>query len=322
MGSPHTNARRNIKASKPARSIQRMPIAKLRPHPMQAELFSDLSEAELKELAADLRENGLVNPVEVLPDGTIIAGHQRVRAAKSLDWTKISCWVRTDLEEAGPAAIEERLVADNLHRRHLDELQIARCYRHLKQLQQDEPFGDRVRGDVRDRLAKRFGYSGRQLDRLTRLLDLPIELQRAYSARTLSQVTASKLVGLPRNNLQRIAERVAHGERAEEVSAEYLTKPSTPSKKIGTAVSRFVGALRKSNVDLENRLADFRGRLSNEERRVLKRGRQIARQLLDLSDENEERHGREGQVLRPAKKQLAKSRPANRNKSASCKPTK
>lgn len=311
------HARHNEAAVHAKRRILRWPIDRLRPHPKQTEIFGDVSDAVLEELAADLKKNGLTHPVEVLSDGTIVAGHQRVRAAKLLKWSEIRCWVRTDLEEAGPAAIEQRLVADNLNRRHLDELQIARCYLHLKRLEQGEPSRERVRGDVRDRLAKRFGYSGRQLDRLTRLLELPSELQRAYSSRTLSQATALKIAALPRKTQQRIAERVAGGETVEQAAADYLTKPSTPSKKIGTAISRFVGALRMSIVDLQGRIGEFQGRLPKDDRRVLKVGRELAHDLLQASARNEERRRGEDDSSHEAVCQLSKARSSRSGKRTS-----
>jgi ParB family chromosome partitioning protein len=59
---------------------QRWKISKLRPHPRQAECFSNLSDVELKELAASMRRWGLLQPIHILPDGTIIGGHQRYRS--------------------------------------------------------------------------------------------------------------------------------------------------------------------------------------------------------------------------------------------------
>ena len=51
----------------------------LRPHPRQSELFRDLSEIEFAFLAGDIKRNGLQQPIEITPDGTVIAGHQRLR---------------------------------------------------------------------------------------------------------------------------------------------------------------------------------------------------------------------------------------------------
>ena len=58
-------------------------ISKLKEHPKQTALFGNVSDAELAALVADIKANGLHDPVEILPDGVIVAGHQRVRAAGS-----------------------------------------------------------------------------------------------------------------------------------------------------------------------------------------------------------------------------------------------
>jgi hypothetical protein len=149
------------------RHIVSRPVNSLKPYPLQAEMFGDLSQPELDSLAADIKKNGLRDEIEILPSGTIIAGHQRLRAVKLLGWKKVDCWIRDDLAEQGEVAIEGRFIEDNLNRRHLTKLAIARAYLHLRELQQeartanDGATGDGVitssGSDVRlaaDRLAK------------------------------------------------------------------------------------------------------------------------------------------------------------------------
>src|SRR5262245_14825067 len=93
---------------------QRWKLARLKGHPLQAVMFGDLSDEELRALAEDMREHGQRTPVEVLPDGTVLTGHQRIRAARLLGWTEITVVVRRDLAEAGPAAQETHFINDNL----------------------------------------------------------------------------------------------------------------------------------------------------------------------------------------------------------------
>ena len=69
-------------------------------------MFGDLGAAELAALAEDMETHGLRHPVEVLPDGTIVAGYQRVRAARRLGWREIDAVVRLDLAALGDAAAE------------------------------------------------------------------------------------------------------------------------------------------------------------------------------------------------------------------------
>src|SRR5215831_17083527 len=44
-------------------------------------------------LAASMAELGLLHPIVVRPDGTLIAGERRLRAAKELGWTEIPATV-------------------------------------------------------------------------------------------------------------------------------------------------------------------------------------------------------------------------------------
>jgi ParB/RepB/Spo0J family partition protein len=124
-------------ASNDDRKVERWGLDRLRPHPKQGQYFASPTPHELKELAADLEANGQLQPVEILPDGTILCGHRRVAAARLLGWAAVDLWVR-DLD---PAAAERRLIEDNVHRRQLGKLGLARCYKALKALESKGPGG-------------------------------------------------------------------------------------------------------------------------------------------------------------------------------------
>ena len=89
--------------------VEEWELGSLKEHCRQAELFGDVPDDEFDELAESLQREGQRQPIEILPDGTIIAGHQRVRAARHLGWTSIRAVVRHDLAAAGPAAVEQHL---------------------------------------------------------------------------------------------------------------------------------------------------------------------------------------------------------------------
>lgn len=172
------------------------PLSALKPHSQQAELFNDLSEHELQRLAADLETNGQIHPIEILPCGTILAGHQRVRAATSLGWTELHVVIRHDLASQGEAAAVQFLIEDNLNRRQLHPLEVARLYRRLKELARDQPSADgRHEGDLRDQLAERFNVSGRTLDRYLRVLGTPKAVQNIVIAGLLPMSTAGIIAG-------------------------------------------------------------------------------------------------------------------------------
>src|SRR5262249_18784283 len=111
-------------AKKVDKEIVDLPVDDLKPHPLNQELYKRRSAWEIEELAQAMK-NGLEEPVEVPRDRTISSGPSRVAAAKLLGWKTISSWVRRDLAEAGPAAVEARLAEANLVRRQLPRLDMV-----------------------------------------------------------------------------------------------------------------------------------------------------------------------------------------------------
>jgi ParB-like chromosome segregation protein Spo0J len=239
--------KKKTKSNEAHKKIEFRKLSTLKPHPEQASLFDDLSETELRALAENMERNGLNVPVEILPDGTIIAGHQRVRVAELLGWPEIECWVREDLAEQGETAVICRLMEDNLCRRHLGPLAKARPYARLKAIESGRrrPHDD----DLRDILAKQFGLSGRTLDRRARiLLNTPSEVQRACEAGTLNLGLAEKVASMSPEDQESIARDIQDGKAPNKVVRAYLKKPGGESQRPSRDVHRLVESLRK-NID-------------------------------------------------------------------------
>lgn len=69
----------------------------------------------VQELAKSIAEIGLLNPITVAPDRTLIAGRHRLEAAKLLGWAEIECTVcEVDGLLAELAEIDENMVRTNL----------------------------------------------------------------------------------------------------------------------------------------------------------------------------------------------------------------
>lgn len=112
-------------------ALEKRNLEDLKPHETQAAYFDDLSDPELKRLAASIERNGLETPIQITPDNRIIKGNQRARACKLLEWTEVDVCVRYDLE-GDEEQIEYELLSDNLDRRQMGPIEIARCFRRLK----------------------------------------------------------------------------------------------------------------------------------------------------------------------------------------------
>jgi ParB/RepB/Spo0J family partition protein len=191
-------------------------MADLHAHPRQRALFADLPDREIEQLKADLERNGLREPIRMLPDGTILCGHQRVRAARQLGWTTIDAIV---VNVESEAEAEHLMIMDNIHRRHMGPIGFARLYSGLVKTQRMARSGSTLRDEIADRLGH---ISGRQLDRYRRLLKLPPAITEAIEAGRVTVSAGLRILGLPEKDREKIAREIEAGAPAKKVIAQYL----------------------------------------------------------------------------------------------------
>ena len=107
---------------------------KYEPHEY-ANLFPMMSEADINQLAEDIRENGLMDPIVTL-DGKILDGRNRYKACEIAEINPK--W--REYDGADPLAF---VVAHNLHRRHLNESQRAMIAAKMAKLPRGNPNSSR-----------------------------------------------------------------------------------------------------------------------------------------------------------------------------------
>src|ERR1019366_618185 len=169
----------------------------------------------------------LRTPIEILPDGRIITGHLRVRAAKLLGWTEIDVIVRDDLAAAGAVAIEQYLIEQSSERRHLSPLARARCIKHLLAIEENRGLACKTAGETETfkvNVAKRMNISSRNVNRYLVVLELPVSLQHAINRGPVSLINAGKIARMNASVHREIAQRIEAGENAAEVVGEYLAR--------------------------------------------------------------------------------------------------
>ena len=87
----------------------------------------DTQQRNVEELARSIAAVGLMNPVTVTQDNTLIAGLHRLEAVKLLGWTEIECVVsEADGLQAELAEIDENFVRAGLSHRELGDLLLRR----------------------------------------------------------------------------------------------------------------------------------------------------------------------------------------------------
>ncbi|MHB8452126.1 MAG: ParB/RepB/Spo0J family partition protein [Mycobacteriales bacterium] len=176
-------------------------VAAVRPNPRQPRTSFD--EDALEELAASIREVGVLQPIVVREVGSdsyeLVMGERRWRAAQHAGLVQIPAIVRDTTDDA---LLRDALL-ENLHRQQLNPLEEAAAYQQLL-----EDFGA-----THEELAARLGRSRPHISNTLRLLALPPTVQRRLAAGVLSAGHARALLAMPDPSEQEVlaARIVAEG---------------------------------------------------------------------------------------------------------------
>jgi ParB family chromosome partitioning protein len=198
-----------------------VPLAALKPGRFNPR--RNFAEAQLEELAASIRERGLVQPLVVRPSSgdtyEIVAGERRWRAAQLANLHDVPVVVRalSDQEAVEIAIIE------NVQREDLNAIEEGEGYKLLMD----------GHGYTQEDLAKVIGKSRSHLANTLRLLKLPLGVQDLVRSGQLSAGHARPLVG--RADAEAIATRVVNlglsVRQVEALTQERVAKPKRAKSK-------------------------------------------------------------------------------------------
>jgi ParB family chromosome partitioning protein len=170
----------------------RIPIEKLKANPNQPRKIFD--EDSLQELAASIREHGIIQPiiVEESPDGTyiIVAGERRSRAARLAGLREVPAIIRNYSDER---RLEVALI-ENVQRSDLNPIEEAQAYKRLMELT----------GLSQDEVAARVGKNRSTVANALRLLKLPEDMQNALSAQQMTSGHARAILSVVNPADQRV----------------------------------------------------------------------------------------------------------------------
>jgi ParB family chromosome partitioning protein len=181
--------------------VRHVGIDRIEPNPENPRLLFE--ESALEELAASIREHGVLQPILVRPAGRdqyqLVAGERRWRAARLAGLLTIPALV----EELDDDAALEIAVIENLQREDLSPLEEANMYEKMV-----TEHGYSIR-----KLAQKLGKDKGYLENRLRLADAPEEIRALVSVRkdTLSHAYELMKVQDPRKR-KRLAAQVASGQ--------------------------------------------------------------------------------------------------------------
>ncbi len=181
--------------------VRNVPVERIEPNPAQPRMIIDPT--ALRELAASVREHGVLQPVLVRPldEGRyqLVAGERRWRAARLAQQATVPAMI----EEIDDDTALEISIIENLQREDLSPLEEAEMYRRMT-----AEHGYSVR-----KLAHKLGKDKGYIENRLRLSDAPPEVRDLVATRrdTLSHAYELLKVTDPRKR-KRLADQVARGE--------------------------------------------------------------------------------------------------------------
>lgn len=169
-----------------ASTVRNVPIEHVKPNPDQPR--RDFSKSALDELAASIRQKGILQPLIVRPgvvsgEYEIVAGERRWRAAQMAQLHEVPVIERNFQD----AELLEIAIIENVQRADLNPIEEASGYRQLI---------DRF-GHTQEQVAEALSKSRSHIANLLRLLQLPEEVQSMLREGKLTAGHARALIGHP-----------------------------------------------------------------------------------------------------------------------------
>ena len=218
-----------------------VPTALLDPNPHQPRRAVET--ADLEQLAASIREHGLLQPIVVRKHGEryqIVVGERRFRAAQTLGLAEVPVVVRDVPDDQ----LLELALVENLQREDLDAIEKAESFK---------AYLDST-GRTQAAAAARLGLDRSTIANMIRLLDLPPQVQVMVRSGFIAMGHARAILGIDNANKQvHIAERVAR-EGLSVRQVERLAAPVTGRKHKARQISKSPEVR-----DLETRLREALG---------------------------------------------------------------
>lgn len=222
-------------------AINEISLDQISPNPDQPRTTFD-NEA-LEELAASIRELGIIQPLSLRKTGPesyqIIAGERRYRAARLAGLETVPAYIRT----ANESELTEMALIENIQREDLNAIEIALTFKKL--IDQYDL--------TQERLSERIGKKRATVANFLRLLRLPAEVQLGLRDKRLDMGHARALLSIddPAIQLKLYNEIIRNGlsvRRVEELAKAWQNKDIDQPAKNGqnkTAINRDFDILKK-----------------------------------------------------------------------------
>ena len=228
-------------------NLNEIELSHIEPNPNQPR--REFDEEAMQELAASIREIGIIQPITLRKVGEdkyqIIAGERRWRASQLAGLSSIPAYIRTVEDEN----VMELALIENIQREDLNAIEIALAYEHLAE----------TTGMTQERISERVGKSRAAVTNYMRLLKLPAQVQMALKNKEIDMGHARALLALDSPSLQIKLFREIQKNGSSVRKVEELVQLLKSGEDVQLAKKKLAAkaALPEQFETAKNRLADF-----------------------------------------------------------------
>jgi ParB family chromosome partitioning protein len=233
-------------------AITNLSVNALKVHPRNTEFFDDIKGEEYERFKDSIERNGIITPLQVAPDMTLISGHQRLKAATEIGLKSVPCIVMEDIEDEDKKL--ELLLVANFGREKNDEAKrrkIAVTYVELKGKPKGRPSKNcEFRSLKMEEIAAQLGTNERTLHELLAIeRKLTPEFKKLLDAGEINKSVASQILvklskedqnalldDLGRDRLQEMTQKQVQ-EYVDNIKKEHETEVSKLKKQLDESAS-------------------------------------------------------------------------------------
>ena len=201
--------------------VKKINISQIQPNPSQPR--KNFNEADIKELATSIKNQGLIQPIVVRlienDNYQIIAGERRWRASQIAGLHEVECVVKETKENE----VLEAALIENIQRENLNIIEEANAYTGLINL----------KNITNENLAKIIGKSSSHVSNTLRLLELDERIQNMVIQGSLTMGHARALIGVPNayEKAKEIIEKNLSVRQVEKLTSEFKKTKKTNNVK-------------------------------------------------------------------------------------------
>lgn len=172
------------------REITQISVSALKVHPKNQDYFDEITGEDYERFKKSIANEGIITPLIVAPDMTIVSGHQRYKAAKDLGIKLVPVIINEELDDEEEKM--RKLLASNFGRLKNNPMKQSRVISEYEKLLGITHGGSRDQNDrlKQSDIAKQLGINETTLKRLKRLQKLSPELQDLVERGELNYTTA------------------------------------------------------------------------------------------------------------------------------------